>query len=127
MLPSLGQAALEDWHPINQKLFKSYVVLNTVDVLQTFDMIDCQNNLGRQCPYIERNRIVGTHPNKTEILLLKVLLVGTSYYILDKHWDSKLWPNSNQAKFGALVLMNIIYIDTVSENYSIGLRLSFNF
>jgi hypothetical protein len=127
MLPSLGQAALEDWHPTNQKLFKSYVVLNVVDVFQTFDMIDCQSNRGKQCPYLERNRIVGTHPNKTEIVLLKALTVGIAYYALDKDWDSSGWDNSNKPKFIALAVMNMIYIDTISHNHSIGLRVNFNF
>ncbi len=79
LLPSLGQAALEDWHPTNQKLFKSYIVLNAVDVLQTFDLIDCQDNLAEQCPYAEGNRFVGTHPNigsKEQILNNAIVSLG---------------------------------------------------
>ena len=127
MLPSLGQAALENWHPTNEKLFKSFVVLNVVDVLQTFDMIDCQHNLGKQCPYTERNRILGTHPSKAELLLVKALFVGGAYYLLDKNYNTPQWPNSNKPKFAALAIMNMVYIDTVSKNHSIGLKFSFNF
>ena len=128
LLPSLGQAALEEWHPINQKLFKSYLVLNAVDTMQTFDMIDCQNSLGTQCRYLERNSLIGTHPNKTEVLLLKAVSLGTAYYFLDKHYSiNTIWGNSNKPKFIALVIMNLVYIDTVSNNHSIGLRLSWEF
>ena len=127
LLPSLGQAAFENWHPTNEKLFKSFVVLNVVDVFQTFDMIDCQHNLAEQCPYHESNRILGTHPNKAEILLVKALFVGGAYYLLDKSYATPQWPNSNKPKFAALAIMNMMYIDTVSKNHSIGLRLSWEF
>ena len=127
LLPSLGEAALKEWHPTNQKLFKSFVVLNTLDTIQTFDLIDCQDNLGKQCPYLEKNRILGTHPRKTEILLVKALFVGGAYYLLDKSYATPQWPNSNKPKFAALAIMNLMYIDTVSENHSIGLRLSWEF
>ena len=127
LLPSLGQAALKEWHPTNQKLFKSFVVLNAVDTIQTFDLIDCQDSLGKQCPYLEKNRILGTHPSKTEILLVKAIFIGGSYYLLDKSYATPLWPNSNKPKFVALVIMNMVYIDIVSENQSIGLKLNWKF
>ena len=98
-MPGLCQAALEDWHPINETLFKSYVVLNVVDTLQTFDLIDCQDNLAKQCPYLEGNKLYATPQ----------------------------WANSNKPKFVALAIMNMVYIDTVSKNHSIGLRLSWAF
>jgi len=127
LLPSLGQAALEDWHPTNQKLFKSYIVLNAVDVLQTFDLIDCQDNLAEQCPYAEGNRFVGTHPKKSEIILIKALSVYGAYALLDSQ-HKFLWPKDNtKAKFIALSIMNMIYIDTVYNNHSIGLKMSYQF
>lgn len=126
-MPGLCQAALEDWHPINETLFKSYVVLNVVDTLQTFDLIDCQDNLAKQCPYLEGNKLLGTHPSKAEVLLIKALLVGGSYYLLDKSYATPQWANSNKPKFVALAIMNMVYIDTVSKNHSIGLRLSWAF
>jgi hypothetical protein len=127
LLPSLGQAALENWHPINEKLFKSFVVLNVVDTFQTFNLIDCQDNLAEQCPYLEGNKVLGTHPSKAEVLLIKALLIGGSYYLLDKSYGTPQWANSNKPKFVALVIMNMVYIDTVSKNHSIGLRLSYHF
>jgi hypothetical protein len=127
LLPSLGQAALENWHPINEKLFKSFVVLNVVDTFQTFNLIDCQDNLAEQCPYLEGNKLLGTHPSKAKVLLIKALLIGGSYYLLDKSYGTPQWPNSNKPKFAALVIMNMVYLDTVSKNYSIGLRFSYHF
>lgn len=127
LLPSLGQAEWKNWHPVNEKLFKSFVVLNVVDTMQTFDLIDCQNKLGRECPYHESNLLIGPRPSKGEVILIKSLLVGGAYYLLDKSYPTPLWKNSNKPKFVALVIMNMIYIDTVSKNKSIGLSLSYRF
>ena len=127
LLPSLGQAEWKNWHPVNEKLFKSFVVLNVVDTMQTFDLIDCQNKLGRECPYHESNLLIGPRPSKGEVILVKSLLVGGAYYLLDKSYPAPLWKNSNKPKFVALVIMNMIYIDTVSKNKSIGLTLSYRF
>ena len=127
LLPSLGQAEWKNWHPVNEKLFKSFIVLNVVDTMQTFDLIDCQNQLGRKCPYHESNLLIGPRPSKGEVILVKSLLVGGAYYLLDKSYPAPLWKNSNKPKFVALVIMNMIYIDTVSKNKSIGLSLSYKF
>ena len=127
LLPSLGQAEWTNWHPVNEKLFKSFIALNVVDTMQTFDLINCQNRLGEECPYHEKNRILGTHPSKTEVLLVKTIFIGGSYYLLDKGYPTPQWLNSNKPKFVALVIMNMVYIDIVSENQSIGLKFNWNF
>tara|TARA_B100001094_G_C18057355_1_gene733190 strand:+ start:532 stop:945 length:414 start_codon:yes stop_codon:yes gene_type:complete len=127
LLPSLGYAEWKNWHPVNETLFKSFVLLNVVDTMQTFDLIDCQNKLGKECPFHESNLLIGPRPSKEEVLIVKTLLVGGAYYLLNKSYPTPLWKNSNKPKFVALVIMNMVYIDTVSKNKSIGLRLSYKF
>ena len=117
----------KNWHPVNEKLFKSFVVLNVVDTMQTFDLIDCQKKLGKECPFHESNLLIGPRPSKGEVILIKSLLVGGAYYLLDKSYPAPLWKNSNKPKFVALVIMNMMYIDTVSKNKYIGLSLSYKF
>lgn len=128
LMPYLAHAELEEWHPVNQKLFKSFVVLNVVDTFQTFDLIEKQKDPHfKALNLIETNPILGTHPSKGEVLLVKALFVGGAYYLLDKKYSAPLWNNSNKTKFAALAITNMIYIDIVSKNQSIGLKLHFTF
>ena len=53
---SVEAETLDDWHPTNKRLFYSYAALNTMDVLQTFDLIDCQKHI--DCTYWETKREV---------------------------------------------------------------------
>lgn len=115
-----AKAALDDWNPTNKALFVSYSVLNVIDVAQTFDLIDCQRNPYKKCRYYETNSIVGTHPNKSEIVFIKFLSVYGTYHLLDKYGDER-------EKFIALSIVNMMYFQTVMNNHEIGLRFSFKF
>ena len=95
---------------------------------QTFDLIDKQADPHFKALNLrETNPLLGTHPSKGEVLLVKALFVGGAYYLLDKQYSAPHWNNSNKSKLVALTIMNMIYIDTVSKNQSIGLKLSFKF
>ncbi len=128
LLPSLAYAEWKNWHPVNEKLFKSFVVLNVVDTYQTFDLIDKQRDPKFKALNLrETNSILGNEPSKVEVVLIKAALVGGAYYLLDKSYPTPLWPNSNKPKFVALAIMNMVYVDTVYKNRSIGLRMTYKF
>jgi hypothetical protein len=114
---SVEAETLDDWHPANKRLFYSYAALNTMDVLQTFDLIDCQKHI--DCTYWETNSLVGTHPSKGEILLIKSLSMAGTYYLLRSA--------NERERFVALSVINIMMFKTVSSNHSIGLRFHFSF
>ena len=104
------------------------VVLNVVDTYQTFDLIDKQRDPKFKALNLrETNSILGNEPSKVEVVLIKAALVGGAYYLLDKSYPTPLWPNSNKPKFVALAIMNMVYVDTVYKNRSIGLRMTYKF
>ena len=116
------EAVMEEWHETNERLFKTYVVLNIIDVGQTFNLIDCQRDIDL-CPdhnYIETNTLVGTHPNKKSIVAVKALSTYATYYLLDT-------VASDRERFLALSVINMMMMHTVMNNHSIGLRFSWEF
>ena len=122
LLSTPSQAKLDDWDKRDQVLMKTYITLNTIDVLQTWDMIDCQRH-NYKCPLREKNVILGPTPNKTDVLMLKVATTYGIYHILD-NLDAEKYP---RARTITLSFVNALYINTVNNNYEAGLRFGFAF
>jgi len=107
----------KDWEQQDKRLWKSYVALNVVDTIQTFDLIEKQkdphwNGLN------ETNPILGSHPKKGELVILKLVINGIAFKLLD---------NNPEARTITLAIMNGMYIRTVQNNHEVGLRLSYKF
>ena len=107
------EAAVEDWSKKDQRLYHTFVTLQTMDVLQTFTMIECQER-NPHCPYKETNPFVGTHPNKGEIIAFKIAANFLIYNMLDKRL------NERERRF-TLKALNVVSIYPVIRNESIGL------
>mgnify|MGYP003658970472 FL=1 len=114
-------ADFKDWNKTDKVLFGTYVGLNVIDVGQTFDIIHCQK-YNPSCGWVEKNKLVGTHPSVKEVLILKVIGTGIIYYTLDRvlHEDEK-------ARRRALLIINGIALHTVVHNKQIGLQFRFSF
>ena len=64
-------AAYKNWTEKERKLYHSYIALSAVDTYQAFKMIDCQKQ--PNCMIHEANPILGSHPQKHEVVMLKVI------------------------------------------------------
>ena len=122
LLSTPTQAKLEDWSKKDKALFNSFIVLNTIDTLQTWDMLDCQRDYP-ECSLREKNIILGPTPNKTDVLLLKVATTYGIYHLLD-NLDSEKHPRVRTITLG---IVNAMYIKTVHNNHEAGLRFGFAF
>ena len=116
LLPSLVQAHVKDWDETDQLLWKSYVALNVIDTFQTFDLIDKQKDPNYK--NIEANPLLGSHPSKGELVVLKLVLNTMAYKVI--HENPKY-------RTVTLSIMNGIYIRTVQNNHEVGLRVNFRF
>ena len=110
----------EDWEQQDKRLWKSYITLNVIDTFQTFDLINKQKDRTYQYRHDlkETNPILGSHPRKGELVILKLVTNGIAYKVLD---------NNPEARTITLALMNGIYIKTVANNHEVGLRLTYQF
>ena len=115
-------SSIEDWSKKDQALFNSFIVLNTIDTLQTWDMLDCQRHYP-ECSLREKNLILGPTPNKTDVLLLKVVTTYGIYHLLD-NLDSEKHPRVRTITLG---IVNAMYVKTVYDNHEVGLRFGFAF
>ena len=101
-------AALDQWTEKERKLYHSYLALSAVDTYQAFKMIDCQKQ--PNCMIHEANPILGSHPQKSEVVMLKVIGNIGIYYMLDrdliKREKALWWLNATQ---GLVVAHNGIY------------------
>ena len=122
LFPTITHGALEDWSKKDKALFNSFIVLNTIDTLQTWDMLDCQRHYP-ECSLREKNIILGPTPNKTDVLLLKVATTYGIYHLLD-NLDSEKHPRVRTITLG---IVNAMYIKTVHNNHEAGLRFGFAF
>ena len=120
LLPLVAHADLKDWVQKDRNLWYSYMALNVIDTAQTFDLIEKQRD-----PYylhknnlIETNPILGRNPSKRDLLVLKTVMTGLAFHVLDKN------PNQRTLTLG---IMNGIYLNTVYNNYEIGLKFNFHF
>lgn len=102
-------AKTSDWSEKERKLWHSYLALSTIDTFQTFKMIDCQNH-NPKCTLEEMNPILGSHPQKHQVVILKVAGNAVIYRLLDKRTEDRekalKWINGVQ---GLVVTHNGIY------------------
>lgn len=112
-IPSISQASLEDWTKQDQRLYKSFVALQAIDVMQTFSLIECQER-NPNCGWIEKNPLVGSHPKKADVVMFKLATNFIIYNVLDK----KIPPRQRR---GTLILINAISIVPIISNEHVGL------
>ncbi len=113
LFSTTAHASFENWTKQDQRLYESFVTLQAMDLLQTFALIECQD-LNRYCPYTERNPLVGSHPNKAEVVLFKLGMNFLMYNML----DGKI---KGRERRGTLIALNTISVFPVIHNESIGL------
>ena len=101
-------AAFKQWTETERKLYHSYIALSALDTYQAFKMIDCQKL--SNCMIHEANPILCSHPQKHEVVMLKVIGNIGIYYMLDKDLIKRekalWWLNATQ---GLVVAHNGIY------------------
>lgn len=113
-----AQADFKDWKKTDKILFGTYVGLNVVDVGQTFDLINCQQ-INPNCPYEEKNPIIGKSPSKEKVILYKTLLTGVVYYALDK--------SPPRDRRTGLLIINGIMLGILINNHNLGLSFTLRF
>ena len=89
------------------------ITLQTMDLIQTFVMIECQET-NPHCPFYERNPILGTHPSKAEALVFKV----AANYMIFKMLDL---PEIQGRRERLLKGLNVISVYPVISNEQVGL------
>ena len=112
-IPSISHASFEDWTKQDQRLYESFITLQTIDLLQAFTMIDCQRT-NPYCPFTEKNPLIGSHPKKAEVIMFKLATNFIIYNMLDKRME-------NNKRRGTLILLNVVSIVPVIHNEGIGL------
>ena len=106
----------KNWDFIDQRLWDSYIFLNTADMFQTFDMIDKQRDPNYNI--IEANPFLGERPKKLEVVVLKVVGTYIAYRVLDRRKGNRTL---------ALVFMNGVYVNTIAKNHQAGLTVELRF
>ena len=99
------QAKPSDWSEKERQLWRSYLVMSTIDTVQTFNLIECQAN--RTCNAHEANPILGPTPSKGDVLALKVIGNSIIYTMLD---------NAPADREFALKLMNAMQAVVITNN-----------
>lgn len=113
-----AQADFKDWEKTDKILFGTYVGLNVVDVGQTFDLINCQQ-INPDCPYEEKNPILGKYPSRHKVILYKTIATGVVYYALDK--------SPPRDRRTGLLVINGIMLGLVISNHKLGLSFTMRF
>ena len=112
-IPSISHASFEDWTKQDQRLYESFITLQTIDLLQAFTMIDCQRT-NPYCPFTEKNPLLGSHPKKAEVVMFKLATNFMIYNMLDRRMK-------RNTRRGTLIVLNIVSIIPVIHNEGIGL------
>ena len=112
-IPSISHASFEDWTKQDQRLYESFITLQTIDLLQAFSMIDCQRT-NPYCPFTEKNPLIGSHPKKAEVVMFKLATNFMIYNMLDRRMK-------RNTRRGTLIVLNIVSIIPVIHNEGIGL------
>tara|TARA_R110002012_G_scaffold213662_1_gene384748 strand:+ start:303 stop:722 length:420 start_codon:yes stop_codon:yes gene_type:complete len=119
LLPFLGQAKVEDWTDTDRVLYKTYLTLQGMDTLQTFNMINCRND--KTCSNVyEQNPLLGNNPNKKEVLAFKI---GMNY-VLYRYLDSISYHEDRRISLTLAVGISILIVNANSSN---GLTFSLRF
>ena len=111
--PSTGLAEFAKWDTQERRMYESFVTLQAMDLLQAFVMIECQER-NPYCPFTERNPLMGTHPNKAEVVMFKLATNFLIYNMLDERMNKR-------ERRGTLIALNTISLFPVIHNESIGL------
>ena len=106
-------AAYKDWTREEQEKFNTFLALQVIDTAQTFDMINCQKHIPH-CNLREINPILGSHPNKLEVVALKTGMNYIIFKALDRTEDRST----------ALTIFNGIFTVVITHN---GVQLSRRF
>ena len=112
-IPSISQANFENWTKQDQRLYQSFITFQTIDLMQAFNMIECQER-DPNCGYWEKNPLIGSHPKKAEVAIFKLATNFIIYNMLDKRME-------NNKRRGTLILLNVVSIVPVIHNEGIGL------
>ena len=106
-------AELKDWSKKEQRLYDSFITLQTMDLMQTYAMIECQET-NPHCPFYEQNPILGTHPSKGEAIIFK----AAANYMIFKILDQPKFKNKRERVLKGL---HVVSIYPVIHNEQIGL------
>ena len=112
-IPSISQASFEYWNKQDQRLYQSFITFQAIDLIQAFNMIECQER-DPNCRYWERNPLIGSHPNKAEVVIFKLATNFMIYNMLDKRMK-------NNKRRGTLIILNVVSIIPVISNEHVGL------
>ena len=113
LFSTTAQASFEDWDIQDQRLYKSFITFQAIDLMQAFNMIECQER-DPNCRYWERNPLIGSHPKKAEVVIFKLVTNFMIYNMLDKRMK-------NNKRRGTLIILNIVSIVPVISNEHVGL------
>ena len=113
LFSTTAQASFEDWTKQDQRLYKSFITFQAIDLIQAFNMIECQER-DPNCRYWERNPLIGSHPKKAEVAIFKLATNFMIYNMLDKRMK-------NNKRRGTLIILNIVSIVPVISNEHVGL------
>ena len=111
--PSVALAEFAKWDTQEQRMYESFVTLQAMDLLQAFVMIECQER-NPYCPFTEQNPLMGTHPNKAEVVIFKLATNFLIYNMLDERMNKR-------ERRKTLIALNAISIVPIIQNESIGL------
>jgi hypothetical protein len=110
-------ADFKDWSNTEKKLWYSYLTLQTIDTLQTYDLINCQKT--PNCNFIEGNSLFGKRPKIENIIVGKLVSSSLAFYFLDKQVgyrrERDLW------------IINGVSFAVVLNNYEVGVRFNYSF
>lgn len=110
-------ADFKDWGTTDKKLWYSYVTLQTIDTLQTYDLTQCQKT--PNCIFIEGNALFGKRPKIENIIVGKLVSSSLAFYFLDKQVDHKRTRD--------LWIINGISFAVVLNNHEVGVRFNYAF
>ena len=110
-------ADFKDWDTKDKNLWYSYITLSTIDVMQTYDMIQCQKQ--SFCKFAEANPLFGKEPKIEEIILLKVLGLSLMHQSLDN------LSSKNRTK--SLWLINGMQFAVILNNHEQGIKFTYSF
>ena len=113
LFSTTAQASFEDWDTQDQRLYQSFITFQAIDLMQAFNMIECQER-DPNCRYWERNPLIGSHPKKAEVVIFKLATNFMIYNMLDKRMK-------NNKRRGTLIVLNVVSIIPVISNEHVGL------
>ena len=113
LFSTTAQASFEDWDTQDQRLYQSFITFQAIDLMQAFNMIECQER-DPNCRYWERNPLIGSHPKKAEVVIFKLATNFMIYNMLDKRMK-------NNKRRGTLIILNVVSIVPVISNEHVGL------